>query len=183
MFLGSKKNPCYFCAFNFAGFWGPLLAFSLSKSRFFFFNWLFLQLLWYLQVIVSQNFLVNHFFCENCEKNLLANFCSQDRSWTYLNSYEASLILLELINCLTFFKKDASSFQKQQNEDWLAFLSQSKSTCHCLIYCLLKWLAYSCTYWYITIISLIRIFSYNFYCNYLLWKEAKRCISTKKNKE
>ena len=70
VFLGSKKNPCYFCAFNFAGFSGPFLAFSLSKSRIFF-NWLFLQLLWYLHVIVSQNFLANHFFCKNCEKNLL----------------------------------------------------------------------------------------------------------------
>ena len=92
VFLGSKKNPCYFCAFNFAGFSGPFLAFSLSKSRIFL-NWLFLQLLWYLQVIVSQNFLVNNFFCKDCEKNLLTNFCSQDRSWTYLNSYETLLIL------------------------------------------------------------------------------------------
>ena len=74
-FSGSKKNPCYFCAFNFAGFGGPFLAFSLSKSRFYF-NCLFLQLLWYLQVIVSQKFRAHHFSCENCEKNLLANFCS-----------------------------------------------------------------------------------------------------------
>ena len=29
---------------------------------------------------------------------------------------------------------------------------------------------------------LICIFSYTFYCNYLLRKEAKRCLSTKKNK-
>ena len=113
MFLGSKKNPCYFCAFNFAGFSGPFLAFSLYKSRIFL-NWLFLQLLWYLQVIVSQNFLVNHFLCKNCEKNLLANFCSQDRPWTYLNSYETLLILLEIINCLTFFKKDARSFKTEK---------------------------------------------------------------------
>ena len=109
VFLGRKKNPCYFCAFNFAGFSGPFFTFSLSKSRFFL-NLLFLELLWYLQVIVSQNFLVNHFFCKNCEKNLLANFCSKDRSWTYLSSYETLLILLELITCLTFFKKDARSF-------------------------------------------------------------------------
>ena len=108
VFLGSKKNPCYFCAFNFAGFSGPFLAFSLSKSRIFLYCF-FLQLLWYLHVIVSQNFLVNNFFCENCEKTLLTNFCSQDRWWTYLNSYETSLVLLEL-NCLTFFKKDAISF-------------------------------------------------------------------------
>ena len=91
---------------DFRGPFWPFLFLSLE----YLINWLFLQLLLYLQVIVSQNFLVNHFFGKNCEKNLLANFCSQDRSWTYLNSYETLLIPLELFNCLTFFNKDARSF-------------------------------------------------------------------------
>ena len=41
----------------------PFLAFSLSKSRILL-NLLFLLLLRYLQVSVSQNFLVNHFLAE-----------------------------------------------------------------------------------------------------------------------
>ena len=63
-----------------------------------------------LQVIASQNFLVNHFFGENCKKNLCCPIFVHKivPSNTYLNSYETSLILLEL-NCFTFFKKDAGS--------------------------------------------------------------------------
>ena len=45
-------------------------------------NWFFLLFLRYLQEIVSQNFLVNYFLCENWEDNLLTRF-----SWTYLNFF------------------------------------------------------------------------------------------------
>ena len=55
---------------KFAGFWKPLLAIFLSKSRILL-NWLLLLLLRYLQVIVSQNFLLNYFIGENCEASLL----------------------------------------------------------------------------------------------------------------
>ena len=57
VFLGSRRNPCYFW-----DFFKPKILL----------NWLlFLLLLRYLQVIVSQNFQVYYFLCEKCEENLL----------------------------------------------------------------------------------------------------------------
>ena len=38
----------------------------------------------YLQVSVSENFLVNHFFAKIAKKNWLANLCDCVKSWTYL---------------------------------------------------------------------------------------------------
>ena len=91
------------------GYSGPFLAFSLSQSRRKRLNWLFLLFLWYLQVIASQNFLVNHFFSENCKKNSLANFCSQDRSFMDISQLLWNFTIILELNCLTFFKKDAGS--------------------------------------------------------------------------
>ena len=109
MFLGSKKNPCYFCAFNFEGFSGPFLAFSLYKSRIFF----KLVILATLVIFASDcrtKFSSESFLLRKFLKNLLSNFSSQDPSWTYLNSYETPLILLEL-NCLTFLKRTLAVFK------------------------------------------------------------------------
>ena len=38
----------------------------------------------YLQVSVSENFLVNHFFAKIAKKSWLANLCDCVKSWTYL---------------------------------------------------------------------------------------------------
>ena len=67
--------------------------------------------------------------------------------------------------------------QTRANVVWLVCLNWATFAARLLIYWL-KIITY-CTFKCL----LICIFSYTFYCNYLLRKEAKRCISTKKTRD